>query len=82
VDKLHRRAMKKVEVTWLDATSVSNEWLTLEEIKALERDIYTTVGILIDQIDDVVIIGQSQGKGRFYNIFEIPKGAIKSIESL
>ena len=74
--------LKKVEVTWLDATSFSNEWLDIEEIKKLDPDEYTTVAILIDQTDDTVILAQSHGKGRFYNIFEIPKGSVKSLKSL
>jgi len=74
--------MKLVEVTWLDATSFSNEWLDLEQIRALQPDEYTTVGFLIDQTEDMAVIGQSMGKGEFYNIFKIPRGSIKDIKSL
>ena len=72
---------KLVEVTWLDATSFSNEWLDLEEVKRLQPDSYTTGGYLVDQTDDMVIMAQSKGKVGFYNIFEIPRGSVISIKS-
>jgi len=73
---------QKVEIIWRDATSFSNEWMDIEEIKLLDPDIYTTVGILIDQTEDMLIVAQSQGKTRFYNIFEIPQGSVKVIKNL
>jgi len=73
---------KLVEITWRDATSFSNEWLDYEDIRALDPDIYTSVGILIDQTESMVIIAQSGGKGMYYNIFEIPRGSVIAVKSL
>ena len=75
-------SMKLVRVEWADATSFSNEWLDFEEIAKLHPDGYFSVGFLIEETEDVVVLAQSKAKVGYYNIFKIPRGCVREITEL
>jgi len=51
--------LKKVIVNWLDNTSVTDKWYSVEEATKLELPIVETVGYLIDDGDAYTIISSS-----------------------
>jgi len=71
-----------VRVNWIDATEITTGWITLETIQATIKSIVTSVGHLIEEYDDYIIIALSIGQYGIQGAMTIPTRAILDIEDL
>ena len=85
---------KKVEITWVDSTSIKSGWDFIEDIinehTEIGMELMFSIGYLLQNTKDNVVICQSlhldpkkrKGYDRAIEYFSIPKGCIKKIEYL
>ena len=74
---------KIVRLEWADITGNSEPWYTIEDALELEPAHMTTIGWLIADNPDYIIISSTLGtKKEASDINCIPKSAIKSIEEI
>jgi len=80
------KEIKLVLVEWLDILSCDEAWMDLEEVEELEPLPVFTIGKMISDGKDVVIVASSWGKEAdesfLGNINCIPRGVIKSIREI
>ena len=71
--------MKPISVVWVDAVT-KDEWTDLDEAKELRGHVITTMGYLIYEDKEIIIVSASYDpeSGQVCQTFVIPKGWIKS----
>lgn len=79
--------MKIVKVTWIDSTASNLNWLMMENIRNwgdIEPMIIYTYGALIQEDENYIVVAQNYGKDpeQCCSLMSIPKGCIKSLETL
>lgn len=74
--------MKRVEITWIDSQSGPNEWEFLADRTPLIPAVCTTVGFVIEETDEHVLIANSISKTQLWGQIVIPKVSIRSRRSL
>ncbi len=81
---MEKEKYKIVEVEWLDAQSGFSSPLTIEELESEKPIITSSVGYLIKEDDEKVILGFMMfgDEGMFKHWQLIPKGMIKKIRTL
>lgn len=73
------KLIKLIRVLWHD-TAARAGWFTVEEIEAVEKEppcLVESVGWLISETDDVVILAQSKMRTLAGELLVIPKAVIK-----
>lgn len=76
--------MKVVHVNWVDAASLGG-WRSLKAANEfVEGDLNSvdSVGLLMHEDDEKLVLIQTHGKNEVMGLFEIPKGCVKSITTL
>lgn len=79
--------MKIVKVTWIDSTASNLSWLMMEDVRNwgdVEPMIIYTYGALIQEDENYIVVAQNYGKDPEHccSLMSIPKGCIKSLETL
>jgi len=72
---------KIVKIEWLDSGGNNLIWEFKEEWQLTSHKI-TSIGILVADDKDEVIICQSESEDQYGRLFVIPRGCIKSIKEL
>lgn len=77
---------KLVKITWVDHCGVNVSWSTLKELKAIKVPMFVTVGYIVDDRDDAVVVAStipaSSGGWQYGSGFLIVRGAITDIQNL
>jgi hypothetical protein len=73
--------MKIVEIQWVDSTAEVDVWEQKDDYSR-ELEPIKTIGYLIEQDKDKVIICQSVSDSQYGQTFRIPKGCIKKIKTI
>ncbi len=72
-----------VQIEWMDITHSDEPWLSVEEAKDLQPAKMTTVGVIIDdRVDSIVIVGSWGDEGEAGDVNCIPKSVIQSFTTL
>ncbi len=81
---MEKKKYKIVEVEWLDAQSGFSSPLTIEELEREEPLITFSVGYLLKEDEEKVILGFMMfgDEGMFKHWQLIPRGMIKNIQTL
>jgi len=78
------RLIKRVEVTWIDAT-LKQGWLSLQQAEKFAKTplVVQTMGWLIEENKDNIVLGMGvDSEDDFHELFKIPRGCIKKIQRL
>lgn len=72
--------MRKVTVKWVDSKSYGNEWLDKEDIDKLDVVHCESVGFIVKEDKDKILLAQSYGGEFYHGLMAIPKGCILEIK--
>jgi len=67
---------------WIDSCGFDGSWIDNEELKSLEPKYLTTVGHLVKDSDDYVVIAPTIGDEHNFGSLSIPKCSVLKIKIL
>jgi len=71
-----------VEVRWVDSCGFDSGWVDNDELKSLKAKKITTVGHLVEESDDYVVIAPTIGDDQNFGSLCIPKCSVLKINIL
>jgi len=71
-----------VEVRWVDSCGFDSGWVNNDDLKSLKPKEITTVGHLVEESDDYVVIAPTIGDDQNFGSLCIPKCSVLKINIL